>query len=184
MQPCPRGLLVPLAWDENHEEARDSHSHIWKSSKDMALRSLRDGRMAAVIPAIRTCLRMVWYLEEKPPSHPDDLSSLQGLSDPEDLSNIPTKKPTARVGAVGQTQVTTGNHTRDAFGIFYHACILAYVFSQFSNDSKQTQIYISIFSSPQFDSDPVWRLPGFLPMVKLVCGTSIALSSPMVLGYF
>ena len=54
-----------------------------------------------------------------------------------------------------------------AFGIVYHACILAYVFFQFSNDSKQTQIYISIFSSPHFDSDPVWRLHGLLPVISL-----------------
>lgn len=69
-----------------------------------------------------------------------------------------------------------GDNKSYAFGIFYHVCILAYVSFQFSNDSKQTQIYISIFSSPQFDSDPVWRLHGLLPVIKLVCGISIALS--------
>lgn len=96
----------------------------------------------------------------------------------EDLSDIPTEKPTVRVRLWGRPRckVTAGNHKSYASGIFYHAHILAYVFFQFSNDSKQTQIYISIFSSPQFDSDPVWRLNGLLPMVKLVCGTSIALS--------
>ena len=78
----------------------------------------------------------------------------------------------------------TDTKVSSAFGRCYQPWSRPYVFFQFSNDSKQTQIYISIFSSPQLDSDPVWRLRGLLPRMKLVCGLSVALSSPVVVGYF
>lgn len=188
MESCPRDSLFPWPWMKFKGKPQILiHSHVWmeewqrhdvqepEGSKDCCNSSLPsigqrrpDGKP----------LRMALYLGEKPLSCPGDLNSLRRLSDMDNLSNTPTEELTAGLGLQGRPRykLMKGNHTSYAFGRVNHACTLAYVFFQFSNDSKQTQIYISIFSSPQLDSDPVWRLHGLLPMVKLVCGTSIALS--------
>ena len=118
----------------------------------------------------------------------DSIASISSLGSFKSLPRLQTQRLAscfhwgAKNGAGGAGPTDT--QVSSDFGRCYQACTRAYVFFQFSNDSKQTQIYISIFSGPQFDSDPVWRLRGLLPRMKLVCGLSVALSSPVVVEYF